>query len=49
MSKDELVNKFNHLVDYRFGVEKRTRLAGLLNGLATAVSVKPLMTELAAT
>ena len=48
MTQDELVNKFKHLVDYRFGADKSARIAGLLKNLPAADSVKPLMAELAA-
>ncbi len=48
MTEGELINKFKHLVNYRFGDEKSARIAGMLNHLATASSVQPLMMELAA-
>lgn len=48
MTEDELLNKFNNLVDARCGPEKTARIAALLKNLAKAGSVRPLMTDLAA-
>ena len=48
MTQEELINKFIYLVDHRFGSEKSARIAAMLQQLATANSVRPLMAALAA-
>lgn len=46
MTAAELDRKFDELVVPRFGKDKSARVAGVLKGLESAGSVKPLMTEL---
>ena len=48
MTEVELINKFNDLVTMRYGREKTAHIAALLKNLASASSVRPLMTDLAA-
>ena len=48
MTADELINKFNGLMNGRFNHEKTVHIAALPQNLAGAGSVRPLMTGLAA-